>query len=217
MKKLSLFFILLFICSCSSVQNYPKHWWSSIEGEMPSWEISPDTANSKVEVVLSKRNELGVLSNFSHTPFVFEGKKYQSVEGLWQSMKYPESKKDKRYKNDKLKFSRVDVEQMIAFEAKRAGGSASKLMKKNKVDWVTYNGKKMLYKDPKKGEHYSIIRRAMIQKILQNQNVRDVLIQTYPLKLLPDHKVSENDPPAWKYYQIYTELRELLVHGKELK
>jgi len=38
-------------------------------------------------------NELGLLSNFAPTPFVFHGQRYASVEGFWQMMKYPEGAK----------------------------------------------------------------------------------------------------------------------------
>ena len=42
------------------------------------------------EVILSKRNELGLLSNFAATPFVFRGRRDASLEGFWQMMLYPE-------------------------------------------------------------------------------------------------------------------------------
>ena len=48
------------------------------------------------EVIVSKRHELGLLSNFAATPFDYRGKRYASLEGLWQSMKYPESPEDPR-------------------------------------------------------------------------------------------------------------------------
>ena len=41
-------------------------------------------------MILSKRNELGILSNFAATPFTLYGKRYASVEGFWQMMLYPE-------------------------------------------------------------------------------------------------------------------------------
>ena len=50
------------------------------------------------EVILSKRNELGLLSNFAATPFTFKGKRYASLEGFWQMMKYPEGPADPRAK-----------------------------------------------------------------------------------------------------------------------
>ena len=63
----------------------------------PEWEILPQEAKPG-EVILSKRNELGLLSNFAATPFEFRGKRYASLEGFWQMMKYPEGPDDPRAK-----------------------------------------------------------------------------------------------------------------------
>ena len=41
-------------------------------------------------MILSKRQkDLGLLSNFAATPFEFHGKKFASLEGFWQAMKFP--------------------------------------------------------------------------------------------------------------------------------
>src|SRR2546427_140353 len=70
--------------------RYPAHWWTPIDDpKKPEWEILPQEAGPG-EVILSKRNELGLLSNFAPTPFVFHGKQYASLEGFWQMMKYTE-------------------------------------------------------------------------------------------------------------------------------
>ena len=61
----------------------------------PSWEILPQEARPG-EVILSKRHELGLLSNFAPTPFTFHGKRYASLEGFWQMMLYPEGPGDPR-------------------------------------------------------------------------------------------------------------------------
>ena len=47
-------------------------------------------------MILSKRHELGLLSNFAPTPFTYRGRRYASLEGFWQMMLYPESPKDER-------------------------------------------------------------------------------------------------------------------------
>ncbi|HMD34113.1 MAG TPA: hypothetical protein VKH42_04055, partial [Vicinamibacterales bacterium] len=74
--------------------HYPAHWWTPAPTEgKPAWEILPQEAKPG-EVILSKRNELGLLSNFAPTPFVFHGLRYASLEGLWQMMLYPENDRD---------------------------------------------------------------------------------------------------------------------------
>src|SRR5882672_3646066 len=76
--------------------KYPAHWWTPVSTNgAPSWEILPQEAGLG-EVILSKRNELGLLSNFAATPFTFRSKHYASLEGFWQMMKYPETEDDPR-------------------------------------------------------------------------------------------------------------------------
>jgi hypothetical protein len=77
----------LAVCSCRTagraspdrIAAYPAHWWqpAPVEGA-PAWEILPQAA-APGEVILSKRNELGLLSNFAATPFEFHGKRYASM------------------------------------------------------------------------------------------------------------------------------------------
>src|SRR5436190_74165 len=91
---------LVFALGCASAPaghgSFPSHWWKEISKEgAPSWEILPQEAGPG-EVILSKRHELGILSNFAATPFEFRGKHYASLEGFWQMMKYPESPSDPR-------------------------------------------------------------------------------------------------------------------------
>src|SRR3954467_4666284 len=130
------------------VPHYPLHWWELVSKEgAPDWEIMPQEAGPG-EVILSKRNELGILSNFAATPFEFHGKRYASLEGFWQMMKYPEGPYDPRSKFPGIEWnlSREEVAQMTAFEAKRAGDVASRNMDKMGTDWVTFEGKQMPYK-----------------------------------------------------------------------
>ena len=191
-------------------QGYPGHWWQAIEGDAASWEISPDDAEEG-EVILSKRNELGILSNFAPTPFEFEGKKYASLEGFWQSMKYPEDQEDPRSKYKGWPYTRAEVEQLVAFKAKRAGDFGSKAMKALGIDCVSYKGERMPYRTSEKGKHYQLIRRAMLAKLNQNTEVKEVLLKTTGLRLKPDHEQSDHAPPAWRYYKIWEEIRDDLL------
>ena len=61
----------------------------------PTWEILPQAAGPG-EVIVSKRHELGLLSNFAPTPFTFRGQRYASLEGFWQMMLYPDGPDDPR-------------------------------------------------------------------------------------------------------------------------
>jgi len=161
------------------------------------------------EVILSKRNELGLLSNFAATPFTFRGKRYASLEGFWQMMKYPESDDDPRAKFSGLRWTctREQVAQMTAFEAKRAGDLASENMKRLGIAWVTFEGKQMEYRPTVPGEHYRLIVAATREKVGQNPEVKRVLLATGNLVLKPDHHQESNAPAAWRYYEILMQIR----------
>ena len=190
--------------------DYPAIWWAPIpKSEAKSWEILPQEA-APGEVILSKRNELGILSNFAATPFIYHGKKYASVEGFWQMTKYPEGPEDPRSHGVSWPHTREQVGQMVSFEAKKAGDEAEDLMKKLKVDWVTFENKRMIYREQKKGDFYNLIHAVMWEKLQQNPRVKETLLKTGNLILKPDHHQEPDAPPAWHYYQIYMEFREKL-------
>jgi predicted NAD-dependent protein-ADP-ribosyltransferase YbiA (DUF1768 family) len=188
---------------------YPAHWWTPVPPESAaSWEILPQAAKAG-EVILSKRNELGILSNFAATPFTFRGRQYASVEGFWQMMLYPEGPRDPRSTAPGIVWphTRKQVAAMTAFEAKGAGTAAEENMRKLGIDWATFDGKRFPYREKRHGAHYRLIVAAMRAKLEQNPEVRRILLATGYLKLLPDH-IEERDAPAeWKYYQIWMELR----------
>jgi predicted NAD-dependent protein-ADP-ribosyltransferase YbiA (DUF1768 family) len=203
--------LLLVIASVvpAAAQPYPAHWWAPIlEGQKPAWEILPQAAKPG-EVILSKRNELGILSNFAATPFILRGKRYASVEGLWQMMLYPEGPRDARATASGVVWThtREEVAQMTAFDAKDAGTLAEENMRKLGIDWVTFEGKRMPYRSPVKGQHYLLITEAMRAKLEQNPKVRETLLATGSLILLPDHIQEPDAPPEWQYFKIWMELR----------
>jgi predicted NAD-dependent protein-ADP-ribosyltransferase YbiA (DUF1768 family) len=193
----------------AQTHDYPSHWWTPVpEAGKPDWEILPQAAKPG-QVILSKRNELGILSNFAPTPFVYRGKRYASVEGFWQMMLYPEGPDDPRAKAPGIHWlhSREEVGQMTAWDAKNAGDAAEANLKKMGIDWVTFEGAMIPYWSKTRGEHYRIIKEAMRAKLDQNPKVREILLSTGDLSLLPDH-YQETDPPAeWFYFNIWMDLR----------
>lgn len=192
--------------------HYPAHWWTPI-GDLnkPDWEVLPQEAKAG-EVILSKRNELGLLSNFAPTPFVFHGRRYASLEGFWQSMLYPEDSKDPRanFPGLEWKYTRRQVEQMTAFEAKHAGELAEANMRRMKIGWVSFEGKRFLYRPKRPGRHYRLIVAATRAKVSQNPEVKKVLLATGDLILKPDHHQEPNAPAAWRYFEILMKIRTRL-------
>jgi len=194
--------------------RYPSHWWTPVsEAGKPDWEILPQEAGPG-EVILSKRNELGLLSNFAATPFTYRGKRYASLEGFWQMMLYPDGPNDPRAKFPGIewKYTRAAVAQMTAFEAKSAGTLAEENMTRMGITWVTFEGKRFTYRSADPGRHYQLIVAATWAKVRQNPQVKKVLLATVDLILRPDHHGEANAPPEWRYYEIWMAIRKTLLH-----
>jgi predicted NAD-dependent protein-ADP-ribosyltransferase YbiA (DUF1768 family) len=192
--------------------NYPAHWWAPVSAEgAPAWEILPQAAGPG-EVIVSKRHELGVLSNFAGTPFTFRGTRYASVEGFWQMMLYPEGPEDPRavFPGAEWAYTRARVAQMVAFEAKHAGELAERQMARMGITWVSFEGKRFDYRPARPGKHFGLVEAAMREKLRQNPGVRRVLVATGDLVLKPDHHEEPNAPAAWRYCDIWMHLREEL-------
>lgn len=192
--------------------SYPPLWWNPVpEDEAASWEIRPQAAGPG-EVILSKRNELGLLSNFAETPFVFRGRRYQCLEGFWQMMKYPEDASDPRatFPGVEWPHAREDVSRMVGFEAKAAGDCGSRNMRTMGINWVTFEGRRMEYRTQVRAEHYDLIVKAAWAKVRQNRRVREVLLSTGNLILRPDHHRAADAPPAWRYDEILMMIRRVL-------
>ena len=192
---------------------YPAEWWAPVpRGHAKGWEVLPQDAGPG-EVVLSKRHELGVFSNFAATSFVYDGQTYASVEGFWQMLKYPEGLDDERLKDPAIQWpiTRAQVSAMTADAAKCVGKKANACMKQHGIHWVTFNRKKIHYLETAKCEYYNFIFAVESAKMNQNQTVKDLLKRTGTLILLPDHHQSPNSPPAWRYAEIWMELRAQLM------
>ena len=203
----------------SKASRYPVHWWAPVpKAGAPDWEILPQEAASG-EVILSKRHELGLLSNFAPTPFEFRGKRYASLEGFWQMMLYPEGSDDPRSKYPGIawKYSREQVAGMTSFEAKSAGTLAEENMKKMGITWVTFEGQQIEYRPAVPGEHYRLIVAATWEKVRQNSEVRRVLLSTGDLILKPDHHSEPDAPAAWRYYEILTQIRAELQKEEQTR
>ena len=192
--------------------RYPAHWFAPVvDPKKPDWEILPQEAGPG-EVILSKRHELGLLSNFAPTPFVFHGKRYASLEGFWQMMKYPEGPDDPRAKFSRIewKYTRDQVARMVSFEAKRAGDLGEVNMKQMGITWVSFEGKHFEYESAKPVEHYKLIVAAMWEKVKQNPEVKKVLLSTGDLILKPDHHQEPGAPAEWRYFEIWMQIRSEL-------
>jgi predicted NAD-dependent protein-ADP-ribosyltransferase YbiA (DUF1768 family) len=192
--------------------TYPAHWFGPVSEEgKPEWEILPQEALPG-QLVISKRNETGCLSNFAPTPFEFHGKRYASIEGWWQMQFYPENAEDPRAKHPGLQwpFTRDQVAQMTGHEAYAAGTVGFKNMRAMGINWVSFEGRRLPYWIPEKGEHYKLVQEALWAKLNQNPEVKRILLATGDLVLRADHYEPTGAPPVWAYYNMWMEIRATL-------
>ena len=221
--KLTLF--IFFLTMFFSVKNlfaaevikdnsqYPKEWWAVVpKDQAASWEILPQEAKEG-EVILSKRTELGIFSNLGLAPFKLDDEFYNSVEGLWQGMKYPDptQKSDLRLLIKSWPHTRAEVYKMSGWDAKKAGDEANEVYKKNpELKLINYHDHFFAAKDGAEGSafHLALITRATEAKINQNPKIKELLLKTRGLILKPDHKVNAGEPPSYEYYNILMKIRD---------
>jgi hypothetical protein len=128
-------------------------------------------------------------------------------------MKYPDGPDDPRSQDPTIawKFTRDEVAQLTAFEAKEAGDLATANMRKLEIDWVSFDGKRFPYRPAQPGEHYELIVAATRAKVCQNPIVASVLLSTGELVLKPDHRQEADAPAAWRYNEILGQFRDELT------
>lgn len=213
MKFIS-FFVAMFLCAqvLAGVSTYNPDWWKEIpRSEAKDWEILPQDAKAG-EVILSKRTELGVFSNLAFSPFELDGIRYNSIEGLWQGMKYPDPllPEDPRLELSGWTHKRSEVYLLSDWESKNAGTEANAITKKAGIDWISYKNKKFNYRDMGEGSlfHLELITRATKEKIEQNPKIKELLLKTKGLLLKPDHKQNDKDPASYRYFDILMKIRD---------
>jgi len=212
-KSLILVVLIFQTIAFAEGPSYPNDWWKPFpKEEAPSWEILPQEATYGVDVILSKRTELGIFSNFAPTPFELDGEKYASVEGFWQMMKYPDpdDPNDPRRRSDLVwKYTREEVAELSGFEAKHAGDATKENYEKLGIKWISYRANRMEYKGKDQEVHYRLIFRATQAKIDQNPKAKELLKKTIGLILRPDHEQSSDATPAYRYYEILMKIRSV--------
>ena len=132
-------------------------------------------------------------------------------------MLYPEGPTDPRanFPGLEWKYTRDQVAQMTAFEAKRAGDLAEENMRRMKIGWVSFAGRRFAYRPKQAGRHYRLIVAATRAKVLQNPEVKKVLLATGDLILRPDHHQEPNAPAAWRYFEILMNIRKDLQRSRK--
>jgi predicted NAD-dependent protein-ADP-ribosyltransferase YbiA (DUF1768 family) len=140
------------------------------------------------------------LSNFSVSPFIFDGVECASAEGFIQALKFPDPEKQKQ------------VCQLVGRKAKFVGKKAKKrIQQKGKVWW---QGKEFKFRS---AEHFDLIERALRAKFTQNDAAKRALLATRDATLTHNMGYKESNwtsLPAREFMRMLHKIRNELQAAK---
>lgn len=139
------------------------------------------------------------ISNFGHTPFYLDGKKYESIEGFYSGLLC----------NDPVR--RAQIAEMWGLEAKIAGKSSNLQ--------VARYGKYMIKLGSQQQQH-DLLARAHYAKFEQNPQLARAFMETHARAII--HEVGAPDKagtffPREVQERMLTEIRDEYVAGKKIK
>jgi len=146
-------------------------------------------SNGRIININSKGKGMSsTLSNFTRSPFVLDGVRYESFEGFWQGLKFPEDHP-----------KRIEAQKLFWIQAKLISKdlNTTNLYYNNKI--IHYNSKEL----------YELAKRAERERFLQNPDQKQALLSTGNTKLI--HLVQIRDSkslPRKVFCKILIELRE---------
>jgi len=134
------------------------------------------------------------ISNLARTPFDLDGRRYASVEGFWQGLKFPSA-------DDRERIARLSGP-----EAKAAGRAAPPL------DLIQYDGR-----DYPVGRHphWTLMARACRAKFEQDPSARDALLRTGDRPLTHRVRRDSQTLPGVIMADIWMRIRRRLRSGAD--
>jgi predicted NAD-dependent protein-ADP-ribosyltransferase YbiA (DUF1768 family) len=130
---------------------------------------------------------LDLISNFAATPLHLDGMNYGSVEGFWQSLKFPEEKDRRR------------IAALHGGEAKRAGDAAPA------SPTLVYQGEEIAVGT---FSHWRLMERACRAKFNQNAAAREALLSTGERPLEHRLRRDSRNIPGVIMARIWMQIRE---------
>jgi len=129
------------------------------------------------------------ISNLAPTPFSLDGRRYASVEGFWQGLKFADD------------MERIGVAALWGMAAKQAGAGRSD------VRVFDYAGVAYEVGSPR---HQALMRRACAAKFMGNDIAREALLATGERMLVHRVAVDSRTIPGVVMAAIWMELRYLI-------
>jgi predicted NAD-dependent protein-ADP-ribosyltransferase YbiA (DUF1768 family) len=137
-----------------------------------------------------KDPQIRLISNFATTPFVLDGQTYQSVEGFWQGLKFPDEADRRR------------LATLSGIEAKRAGS------KQGAGDTFLYRGQELRVGTR---DHWDLMEQANWAKFTQSAEARQALLATTPRPLIHRVRRDSRTIPGVIMADIWMRIRERLA------
>ena len=151
----------------------------------------PEACREPINVVSTSADPVvQLISNFSHTPFDLDDERYASVEGFWQSLKYPGADDRRR------------IASLYGQEAKRAGSVAPE------AETFVYRG--ATYRVGT-AEHWALMRRACEAKFTQHTGARAALLSTGARPLVHRTRRDSRTIPGVVMADIWMKVRARLA------
>jgi predicted NAD-dependent protein-ADP-ribosyltransferase YbiA (DUF1768 family) len=181
-------------------QTPEGHLWNWVNGEavesIPKRKIPPD--KKPLNVASNGSEEIGrKLSNFADRPFVFHGKRYRSIEGWYQGLKWPDKKK------------RAEIAKLLGAAAKQAAKGAPK------SEIFLYEGTEYTFGGL---EHHALTKEAIRASLEQNPEIAEAFVLTHPRPI--EHNTGREDKPGTalpgaKFAQMLEEIRSELLQARK--
>lgn len=146
--------------------------------------------NSPINITSDSPPPLSLISNFAQTPFDLDGRRYASVEGFWQGLKFPAPE------------DRSRIAALWGSEAKQAGTEAAGL------DTIEYGGRAIRVGT---FEHWRLMRRACLAKFSENKAARAALLSTGERPLVHNVRRDSRVIPGVIMADIWMRIRRRLA------
>jgi predicted NAD-dependent protein-ADP-ribosyltransferase YbiA (DUF1768 family) len=157
--------------------------------------IGPEAEACRVPLNITSRApmRLRLISNFAHTPFMLDGVGYESIEGFWQGLKFP----------DEADRRRLAV--LHGAEARDAGYHAPA------SDSFVFDGQTVRIGTY---DHWQLMDKACTAKFAQHAAARDALLSTRNRPLVHEVARDSKNIPGVIVAAIWTRIRERLLQAE---
>jgi len=154
--------------------------------------IGPEAEACRIPINITSQTPepLRLISNFAHTPFCFDDKSYESIEGFWQGLKFPDEADRRR------------LALLHGSEARDAGYHAPE------ADTLMYDGENVRVGTY---AHWRLMEKACRAKFTQHAGARDALLSTRNRPLVHQVKRDSKNIPGVIMAAIWTRIRERLL------